>query len=219
MQLAIVGATGFLGRILIGKGLDRGHSVRAVAPDAQVADLDPRVERFAGTSDDAAVLGEAFAGADCVVIAFPASLTTPETYPDQVRAVIDATRLAGVPRLVGVVGSAGAFVSSGQYVVDTDYFQETTRHFYQSVHLAWSAYEEERELAWTAVVPAARMQRHLEQRGHYRTRTDRHIVTTDETSLRYFDVSVISYPDFATAVLDVVEHGERHIHQFVTTGY
>lgn len=160
----------------------------------------------------------AFAGADVVVIAFPASLTSPHTYPDQIRTVLVTAKDAGVRRVIGVIGSAGALTASGERLVDTDYFQETTRHFYQSVHAAWDAYRQVTDIDWAAFVPAARMQTHLTDRGRYRTRTDEHLVTVDDTSRRYFDVSQISYGDFAQAIVDELEH-PQHVRQFVSVAY
>lgn len=218
MLITIVGATGFLGGHLIQQGLERGFELRAVAPDAGKHPLDPRVRVYNGGSADSSVLVEAFAGADAVISVFPPNMAHPETYADELRGVMAACLSAGVSRFVAVVGSAGTLVAPGQHLVDTDYFQETTRHFYQGVHVGWSAFEDDSVLDWTAVVPAARMQRHLPRKGRYRTRTDRYLVTDDPESRRYFDTSQISYADFATAVFDVAASPEFR-HQFVTTGW
>ena len=72
-------------------------------------------------------------------------------------------------------------------------------------------------LDWVAFVPAARMQAHL-HRGTYRTRTDEQLVTTDEASRRYFDVSRISYGDCARAIVDELQH-QTFSRQFVTLGW
>jgi len=106
--------------------------------------------------------------------------------------------------------------SSG--LVDTDYFQETTRHFYQGVEAAWDVYRNATDLNWVAFVPAARMLHHLPDRGVYRTRSDELLVTTDDSSRRYFDTSQISYGDCARAMLDEVER-PTHSRQFVTLGW
>lgn len=218
MIVAVVGASGNLGRRVVGQALDRGMSVRALSRTIEHTDVDPRARAVNASDADRAVLVREFRGADAVVVVFPAGLAEPERYPAQVRNVFLAAAEAGVPRLVGLVGSAGALTASGERLVDTDYFQETTRHFYQSVHAAWDAYRGEQALDWVAFVPAARMQTHLTDRGGYRTRTDEHLVTTDDSSRRYFDVSQISYGDCALAIVDEV-HQARHTRRFVTLGW
>ncbi|MGC3980446.1 MAG: NAD(P)H-binding protein [Steroidobacteraceae bacterium] len=218
MIIAIVGATGNLGKELIKEGLLRGHTLRAIAPHADTADCDVRVERFKGSDRDTTVLLQAFHAADAIITIFPARLAHPETYADEIRNILYAAQRAGVQRVIGLVGSSGAKVSTGKHLVDTDYFQETTRHYYQNVHASWDAYRENTTLDWTAVVPAARMQIHMKSHGTYRTRTDEHLVVTDLASRRYFDVSQISYADCARALLDEL-HTRDHIRQFVSVGY
>lgn len=202
MRVAILGARGNLGREVVAQGAARGIEFAA---------------EQAHSYDDPADLVAAFTGADAVLVVFPADLADPASYPDQISRVAAAARRAGVPRLVGLVGSAGALTSHGERMVDTDYFGETTRHFYRSVHAAWDSYRHA-GLDWVAFVPAARMQTHLPARGTYRTRTDEQLVTTDETSRRYFDVSRISYADCATALVDELL-APRHARQFVTVGW
>jgi putative NADH-flavin reductase len=218
MIITVVGATGNLGRELLRQGLARGHMMRAVAPHPERAERDERVTRFKASDKDRTVLIEAFQGADVVVTVFPANVIHPETYSAEIQNVFEAAKQAGVCRIVGLVGSSGALTQNGQHLVDTDYFQETTRHYYQNVHASWDAYRQEREIDWVAVVPAARMQPHMAARGSYRVRTDGRLVVTDPDSMRYFDTSQISYADCAMAILDEVEH-RRHSRVFLSVGY
>jgi putative NADH-flavin reductase len=62
------------------------------------------------------------------------------------------------------------------------------------------------------------MQTHMPDRGEYRSRTDEHLVTVDDSSWQFFDTSQISYGDLAKAMLDEVEQ-PKHRWVFVTTGY
>lgn len=222
MILTVIGATGNLGRKLLTQGAARGHQMRAISRSisrtVSSAPLPAGVAVFEGSDATPDVLAEAFAGADVVMIVFPPSLANPGDYPNQIARVLAAAKANGVPRVIGLVGSAGTMTSKGMALVDTDFFGETTRHFYQGVHHAWDSYRAETELDWVCFVPAARMQTHMEDRGEYRTRTDEHLVTTDDSSWQFFDVSQISYGDLAMAMLDEVER-LQHRHVFVTTGY
>jgi len=216
--VAVVGARGNLGRLLVAQALERGFTVRAISPHMDPSTGDPRVAGIAASDHDHDALVAAFSGVAAVVIVFPAALAHPQDYPNQLGRVLDAVADAGAPRVIALIGSAGSLTAHGERLVDTDYFQETTRHFYQSIEAAWDVYRRRAGLDWVAFVPAARMQLHLPDRGTYRTRTDEHLVTTDDTSRRYFDVSQISYGDCARAMLDEIER-PRHSRVFVTVGW
>ena len=218
MLIAVVGARRNLGRLLVAQALERGFNVRAISPHMESGPGDPRVTGVAASDHDHDALVSAFGGVDAVVIVFPAALANPQDYPSQIERILDAVKDAGAPRVIALIGSAGALTAHRERLVDTDYFQETTRHFYQSIEAAWDVYRRRTDLDWVAFVPAARMQLHLADRGTYRTRTDEHLVTTDDTSRRYFDVSQISYGDCARAMLDEIEH-PWHSQVFVTLGW
>ena len=219
MIAVCIGITGNLGRELVRENLRRGHVLRGIAPTGSVADLDPAAELSHGAAGDRDLLCRVFRGADVILPVFPPALDDPWRYPEDIRTVLDCAKAAGVPRVVALLGSSGAKVSTGERLVETDYFQETTRHFYLNIHDSWDIFRREKELDWTVVVPAARMQVHMASHGgRYRTRTDEYLVTTDEASRQYFEVSQISYADCACAMWDEVEQ-HRHSGRFVTVGY
>lgn len=218
MIIAGIGISGNLGKCLCAQAIQRGHTVRCISRDAASAELPEGAERFPGRAMDTEVLLKAFDGADVITPIFPPSLTDPWSYPQEIENVLNCARIAGVPRVVGLLGSSGAKVNLGCTLVETDYFSETTRHFYMNIHDSWNIYRNLTDLEWSIIVPAARMQRHMEDRGSYRIRTDEYLVTTDEESRRYFDVSLISYGDCARAILDEIEN-RAHSGQFVTIGY
>lgn len=218
MFIAVLGARGNLGRLLVAQALDRGFTIRAISPHMDPDTGDRRVEGIAASDRDRDALVAACEGVDAVAVVFPAPLARPGEYPGQIERVLEAARDAGAPRVIALIGSAGALTAHGERLVDTDYFAETTRHFYRNVEAAWDVYRRSSDLDWVAFVPAARMQLHLADRGTYRTRTDEHLVTTDDASRRYFDVSQISYGDCARAMLDEIEQ-PRHSQIFVTLGW
>lgn len=218
MIIAGIGISGNLGRHFCRQALERGHGVRCVSPDADTCELPEGVERFAGGAMDGEVLMRAFQGADVITPVFPPALRDPWSYPQEIRHVLGCARQAGVPRVVGLLGSSGAKVNLGCTLVETDYFAETTRHFYMNIHDSWNIYRQEKELEWAVVVPAARMQTHMADRGTYRLRTDEYLVVTDDESKLYFDVSQISYGDCARAILDEIE-SRAHSGHFITVGY
>jgi uncharacterized protein YbjT (DUF2867 family) len=107
MDIAVVGATGFVGRHVVGHLLDAGHTVRAISrsgqrlpgwPEGTVATVAADVEGDAG-------LAHALRGADAVVhlVAIPREQrgrTFERTNVTGVRHVVDAALEAGVRRFV-----------------------------------------------------------------------------------------------------------------------
>ena len=70
MKVAVVGATGRTGRLLVEELLRRGHEVRVLVRDPdRLADLGGRVETVTGESRDAAAVRALVTGADAVVSA------------------------------------------------------------------------------------------------------------------------------------------------------
>ncbi len=70
MKVCIVGASGKLGRYMVGHALDRGHEVVAVCRPQSVAKLDAFRDRIAivpGATDDPEVIARAVAGCDGVL--------------------------------------------------------------------------------------------------------------------------------------------------------
>ncbi len=71
MRVCIVGASGKLGRYMVGHALDRGHEVVGVCRSESVAKLDPfrgRISVVPGATDDRAAIEAAVAGCDGVLV-------------------------------------------------------------------------------------------------------------------------------------------------------
>lgn len=97
--LAVTGASGHLGRLVIDDLLARGakHLVAVTRDPKKLADLGSRVEIRAGDFDDPASLATAFAGVDRLLIVSTDGL---ETRVAQHRAAIAAAEAAGVKHIV-----------------------------------------------------------------------------------------------------------------------
>jgi dihydroflavonol-4-reductase len=118
VNAVVTGASGLVGGNLALELLAQGHAVRATRRSAaSTAHLDGHpIDWVAGDLEDAASLRAAFAGADvvfhCAALVSIVRRVTPElvkTNVDGTRNVIEAVRVAGVPRLVhcSTVGAVG----------------------------------------------------------------------------------------------------------------
>jgi putative NADH-flavin reductase len=114
MNIAVLGATGRTGRLLVPELVRRAHSVSVLVrdPDRHPPEQDVRV--VVGDSRDRQALAELIKGADVVVSALGPTASKEITLQrDTAAAVIDAMRSAGVSRYIGV-SAAGIDVPGDQ---------------------------------------------------------------------------------------------------------
>lgn len=207
MKIVLFGATGHVGQRITAEALRRGHEVTGVVRDPSRAQSpDPRVTLVQGDATDAASVAAAARGADAVVSAVSPRAGTTGSAPslvDAARGLIAGVRQAGVKRLV-VVGGAGSLeVAPGVALLDTPGFPEAYKAEAEEGRASLDVYRTEAEgLEWTFLSPAIVIQPG-ERTGNYRTTGD--ALLTDESGN-----SVISYEDYAIALLDELE-SPKHV--------
>jgi putative NADH-flavin reductase len=207
MKIVIFGATGHVGQRIVREALERGHEVVGVVRDpAKSQAPDPRVRLVQGDATDAASVARAVQGADAVVSAVsprPGTTGHAPSLSDAARGLIAGLRQAGVRRLI-VVGGAGSLeVASGVALMDAPGFPDEYRAEAQEGRDSLDVYRTEAEgLEWTFQSPAIVIQPG-ERTGRYRTTGD--ALLTDEQGN-----SVISYEDYAVALVDELEQ-RRHV--------
>lgn len=157
-------------------------------------------------------------GSDAVFSTIPPDLEHPEIYKGSIQAIIQETKDAGVPRLLSIIGSSSAMVNTGQKLLYTDILDETNRLFFENICEAETVYHEEKNLDWACITPPAFMELYEPVLRKYRKRYDNYIVTMDDTSMKYTEVSRISLTDFAYACCDEIENPTAH-HQRICVGY
>lgn len=110
VKLAILGATGKLGRVLTARALEAGHEVRAFVRDPdKLGDLRDRVEAVVGDLSDPASLERAIDGVDAVVSCLgPTKLDAGQValFEAGTQAIVEAMKAHGVRRIVAVSGGA-----------------------------------------------------------------------------------------------------------------
>ena len=125
MNIALIGATGFVGSALLEELLNRGHQVRALQRDAAKLTARPGLEvRSVDVMNDE--LSGALKGVDAVVSAFNAGWANPNLHDDFLRGsdLIANARLVQAERARHhVVGGAGSlYIAPGQQLVDSPNF-------------------------------------------------------------------------------------------------
>jgi putative NADH-flavin reductase len=207
MKIVIFGATGHVGQQIAREALERGHEVVGVVRDPSRSQApDPRVTLVQGDATDADSVARAVQGADAVVGSVSPRPGTTGQVPslvDAARGLIAGLRQAGVRRLVAVGGAGSLEVAPGVALMDTPGFPDAYKAEAAEGRDSLAVYRTEAEgLEWTFLSPAIIIQPG-ERTGRYRTTGD--ALLTDEQGN-----SVISYEDYAVALVDELEQ-RRHV--------
>ena len=203
MKIAIIGATGNVGRRLVDEALSRGHEVTAIARDPSKLQASDHLQLATGDAQDPAALAATLKGHDAVIssIAFRMVKPTP---------LIDAVRRSGVKRYL-VVGGAGSLeIAPGQLHVDSPHFPALYKEEASLGTEFLNALRPVRDLDWTLLSPSALFIAG-ERTGKFRLGGDALLTSAEGKSW-------ISYEDYAVAMLDEIEQ-PAHIQRRFTVGY
>ena len=202
MKIAVVCANGKAGQLIVKEAVNRGLDVTAfvrgenksAAPNAVIKDL------FEITKDDLAPF-------DAVIDA--AGAWTPDTVhivPDAVKYL--ANLLRGTDTRLLVVGGAGSLFVDKEHtktVFDVTPFPEAAIPVVKAHQVALDELRKYDDVKWTYISPAGDFQADGERTGKY-------LLGGEELILSSSGESVISYADYAIAMIDEVVNG-GHIKQ------
>lgn len=201
MKIAVIGATGRAGSLIVKEAAARGHEVTAIArgggitpPAATVLEKD----LFSLTYED-------IKENDVIIDAFGA--WKPETLEQhQTSLKYLADLLAGKPNRLLVVGGAGSLYVDSTHsmrVMDTPGFPDMFKPLAYNMGKAFDALRVRADVKWTYLSPA----------GNFVAdgpRTGKYIAGGEEIMVNSRGESQISYADYAIAMIDEAESG-KHI--------
>lgn len=205
MKVAVICANGKEGRLIVKEALDRGLDVTAVVRGENKSAADKAIVKdlFDLTAED-------LKGFDAVVDAFGA--WTPETLPQHstsLKILCDA--LSGTDTKLLVVGGAGSLYVNPEHtatVSDGENFPDAFKPLAAAMAKALGELRERNDVKWTYISPAADFQADGERTGKY-------ILGGEELILNSKGESVISYADYAIAMVDEIVKG-NHIQQRIS---
>ena len=205
MKIAVVCANGKAGKLIVKEALGRGLDVTAVvrAENQTEAEHVIRKDLFELTADDL----RAF---DVVIDAFGAWI--PETLPQHSTSLKHLCDLVSQTdtRLL-VVGGAGSLYVNPEHtvqVIDGADFSEMFKPLASNMGKALEELRTRNDVKWTYVSPAGDFQADGERTGKY-------ILGGEELILNSRGESVISYADYAVAMVEEAVNG-NHIQQRIS---
>lgn len=202
MKIALVGASGNVGKRITAEAVNRGHTVTAIARN--VADLAAAKGVSPAKADVTAdSTASALSGHDCVVLSVRFQGLDFER-------VLNTVRKSGVPRLLVVGGAASLEVKPGLALIDTPDFPDFIKPEAEPARQALNRLRKETEIDWVFLSPSVFFEAG-ERTGKFRLGGDELLTAADGKSH-------ISYEDYAIALLDEIETPKHHRARF-TVGY
>ncbi|RYD80429.1 MAG: NAD-dependent epimerase/dehydratase family protein [Sphingobacteriales bacterium] len=216
MKVALIGASGFVGKALLKELVSRGNDVIAIARDTdKIGDEGNKVTKVAVNVLDTVELAEALKGADAVVSAFNAGWTNPNLYDDTLagaEAIQKAVKASGVKRYI-FVGGAGTLQIDGNQLVDGPQFPKEIYPGASAVRDYFNILKQEKELDWLFFSPAIEM-----HPGITAGRTGKYRLGKTAPVFNEEGRSVLSVEDLSIVLADELENNAHHQEQF-TAGY
>lgn len=205
MKVAVVCANGRVGSLVVKEAVERGVDVTAIARGINQSVAAKYLEKdlFDLTADD-------LAGFDVVVDAFGA--WEEEVLPlhsKSLKHLCDI--LSGTKTRLVIVGGAGSLYVNKEHTIQVCDGEDFPAIFLPLAKAQGKALEELRkrdDVRWTFISPAGDFQAEGERTGEY-------ILAGEELTLNERGESIISYADYAIAMVDEITKG-NHIRQRIS---
>ena len=209
MNVAIIGATGNVGRRILQEALSRGHEVTACV--RHLASLPFSHEHLRGVSFDildTEDVATKLTGFDAVITAYGPGFTNVRQLVDATSSLIAGSKRAAVPHLVAVGGAGSLEIAPGVALLTV--LPDEWKGIAQAHADSLALYKAEAELLWSYCSPAAYIEPG-ERTGTFRTGSNT-LLTDSEGNSR------VSMEDYAIAIVDEVEQ-KMHVHQQFCVAY
>ncbi len=199
MKIAVVCANGKAGSLIVKEAVERGLDVSAVVRGENKTEAQSKIikDLFDLTAED-------LKGFDAVVDAFGA--WTEETLPQHCTSLeVLCNALSGTDTRLLVVGGAGSLYLDAQHtrcVADGADFPEMFKPLASAMAKALNELRSRNDVKWTYISPAADFRADGEKSGKY-------IFCGEELTLNSKGESVISYADYASAMVDEIIRGNN----------
>ena len=216
MKVALIGASGFVGKAILNELITRGHKVTTITRNSENVEQTENVKAVAANALNADEVANAVKDVDAVISAYNAGWTNPNLYNEFLegsKAIQEGVKESGVKRLIVVGGGGSLYVAEGLQLVDTPEFPQEFKAGASAARDYLNILKEEKELEWTFLSPAIEMHPGTsgERKGVYRKGLDNPVFDENQRS-------AISVEDYALAIVDELEH-PKHIRQRFTVAY
>ncbi|AYD46527.1 NAD(P)-dependent oxidoreductase [Arachidicoccus soli] len=217
MKVALIGASGFVGRAILNELLNRNHTVNAILRHPEKLSLRHKnlFIHKANVFNEKELI-DSVSNNDAVISAYNAGWTNPNLYNDFLegsKTIQAGVKKSGVQRLIVIGGAGSLYISDGLQLVDTPEFPAEYKTGAQSARDYLKLLQNEKVLNWTFFSPAIEMHAGTsgKRTGKYRTGLENPVF--DENGR-----SILSVEDLALAIVDELEN-PKNIGRRFTAAY
>lgn len=211
MKIALVGATGFVGKAILNELLTRGNEVIAIARNVEKIEDHEKLIKKAINVFETEKLTEALKGADAVISAYNGGWTNPNIYDDIINgstSIQEAVKASGVKRYI-YIGGAGTLQIEGNQLVDGPEFPKEYYPGASAVRNYFNTLKQETEFDWVFFSPAIEM-----HQGITTGRTGKYRLGKTSPVFNQEGRSILSVEDLAIVIADELENNAHHQEQF-----
>jgi hypothetical protein len=214
-KVILIGASGFIGSVILKEALDRGHHVTALVRNPEkVTTIHKNLIVKQSDVSHYNIVSEACKGADAVISAYNPGWKNPDIASETssvYKTILAGVRQSGVKRFLVVGGAGSLFISPGKRLMDSGVIPES---FLPAVRALADFYlidlEAEKSIDWVFFSPAG-----IIEPGQ---RTNKFRLGKDDLISNSNGESKISVQDYAVAMIDELEKPAHHRERF-TIGY
>lgn len=214
-KVAVIGATGFVGKQVVNELSNRGYTVNAIARDSSKVEANENVTPVSADANNVEELTKVLEGNDAVINTFNAGWTNPNLYDDFLNGsknIENAVEKSGIKRFI-TVGGAGSLFIEGHQLVDGPDFPADIKPGALAARDYLNEIKKNETLDWTFFSPAIEMHPGTAgvRVGTYRTALENPVFNEEGRS-------VLSVEDVAVALVDELEQN-NFVKQRFTVGY
>jgi putative NADH-flavin reductase len=213
MNIALIGATGFVGTAVLAELLKRGHHVTALARTPGKIAAQTNLTVVQADAQKADEVARAVAGKDAVISAYNPGWGNANIHDEFLKgsdAIVAGTKEADVKRLLVVGGAGSLYAAPGVQLVDTPEFPAEWKQGALAAREALNRIRIEDTLDWTFLSPAILLEPGAHE-GPYRTGLEHPLMNGDHPAR-------ITVADMAIAIVDEIEK-PQHIRRRFTVAY
>ncbi|WP_034671348.1 NAD(P)-dependent oxidoreductase [Epilithonimonas caeni] len=214
-KVAVIGATGFVGKQVVNELANRGYTVNAIARDSSKVETKDNVIATSADVNNVDELAKVLEGSDAVINTFNAGWTNPNLYDDFLngsRNIEKAVEKSSVKRFITVGGAGSLFIDEKQLVDGPD-FPADIKPGATAARDYLNEIRKNETLDWTFFSPAIEMHPGTAgvRKGTYRTALENPVFNEEGRS-------ILSVEDVAVALVDELEQN-KFVKQRFTAAY
>lgn len=214
-KVAVIGATGFVGKQVVKELVNRGYEVNAIARDSSKVEAKENVNAVSADVNNVEEFAKVLEGNDAVINTFNPGWTNPNLYDDFLNGsknIESAVEKSGVKRFI-TVGGAGSLYIDGKQLVDGPDFPADIKPGATAARDYLNEIKKNETLDWTFFSPAIEMHPGTAgvRKGTYRTALENPVFDAEGRS-------ILSVEDVAVALVDELEQN-NFVKQRFTAAY